>query len=83
MSAIAVEYGWPDFRPVTRTLATVDPTVLGKYVGSYLFQPGDQPAGSSRGRPRGVHGGKRPVDDAADRAAEVSSVSRSRPRVSF
>ena len=39
MSSIAVTYDWPDFRPVVRTVATVDRTVLARYVGTYELTP--------------------------------------------
>ena len=35
--AIAEEYGWPDGRMETHTLATVDPATLQVYTGVYLF----------------------------------------------
>ncbi|HTX36399.1 MAG TPA: serine hydrolase [Bryobacteraceae bacterium] len=33
--SVAREYGWPDFQPVERTIATVDPQTLESYVGAY------------------------------------------------
>jgi CubicO group peptidase (beta-lactamase class C family) len=38
LRAIAVEYKWPDYQPVERALAKVDPKVLDGYVGRYNFQ---------------------------------------------
>ena len=35
--AIAEEYGWPDGRTETHTLAQVDPATLRMYTGAYLF----------------------------------------------
>jgi CubicO group peptidase (beta-lactamase class C family) len=37
MQSIAVEYGWPDWRPVVRTSVKVDKAVLAKYVGTYAL----------------------------------------------
>ena len=37
--AIAAEYDWPDFYPVQRTLATVDPDVFDRYLGNYRLEP--------------------------------------------
>lgn len=39
MRSIAVEYGWPDFRPVVRTAMKVDDAVLAQYVGTYALSP--------------------------------------------
>lgn len=39
MSAIAVAYDWPDYRPAVRTQVTVDPAVLARYVGTYQLAP--------------------------------------------
>lgn len=39
MSAIAVAYDWPDWRPAVRTEVKVDPTVLSRYVGTYQLAP--------------------------------------------
>lgn len=39
MSAIAVAYDWPDWRPVERTAVKVDPAVLARYVGTYQLAP--------------------------------------------
>ncbi len=36
--AIASEYEWPDFKPVERALAKVDPKILDGYTSSYSFQ---------------------------------------------
>jgi len=38
--SIAVEYGWPDFRPVERTSVPVDPTILARYLGTYEIAKG-------------------------------------------
>ncbi len=35
VSAIAIAYDWPDWRPPTRAQVKVDPTILARYVGSY------------------------------------------------
>jgi hypothetical protein len=40
MRSIAVEYEWPDYRPVVRTAVPVDPKILSQYVGSYELQKG-------------------------------------------
>lgn len=40
MRAVAREYGWPDFRPVEYTLASVDARRLGHYVGPYRLSDG-------------------------------------------
>jgi CubicO group peptidase (beta-lactamase class C family) len=39
MESIATEYGWPDFRPVIQTPIKLDPAVLARYVGNYVFSP--------------------------------------------
>jgi len=39
MRSVAVEYGWPDFQPVVRTLAKVDRAALARYVGTYVATP--------------------------------------------
>lgn len=39
MSAIAVAYDWPDFRPAVRAEVKVDPAVLARYVGTYQLDP--------------------------------------------
>ncbi|MDE1176343.1 MAG: serine hydrolase [Edaphobacter sp.] len=39
MQAIAVEYGWPDFKPVVREQVAVDRAVLEKFVGTYAMSP--------------------------------------------
>jgi hypothetical protein len=33
--AVAKEYGWPDFKPIERSLVVVDPKVLSHYAGTY------------------------------------------------
>jgi hypothetical protein len=38
LRTIAYEYKWPDFQPVERTIAKVDPKLLDGYVGRYSFQ---------------------------------------------
>jgi CubicO group peptidase (beta-lactamase class C family) len=37
--SIAVVYGWPDFRPIVRSLVRVDPDVLATYAGVYELTP--------------------------------------------
>jgi len=39
MSAIAMAYGWPDWKPAVRTEVKVDPAVLARYVGTYQLTP--------------------------------------------
>ena len=39
MHSIAVEYGWPDDRPLVKTTVNVDPKVLADYVGTYEMTP--------------------------------------------
>jgi hypothetical protein len=39
MESIATEYGWPDFHPVIHTPIKLDPVVLARYVGNYVFSP--------------------------------------------
>jgi hypothetical protein len=39
MSAIAVAYDWPDWRPAERTEIKVDPAILARYVGTYQLAP--------------------------------------------
>jgi CubicO group peptidase (beta-lactamase class C family) len=36
---VAHEYNWPDFQPVQRVLAKVDPKILDGYVGAYRLAP--------------------------------------------
>ena len=38
MATLALEYGWPDFRPEERTVAAVDPALLDALVGSYRVE---------------------------------------------
>ncbi len=38
--SIAVEYGWPDYQPAVRSSVSVDPKILGQYIGSYELQKG-------------------------------------------
>jgi CubicO group peptidase (beta-lactamase class C family) len=40
MHSIALEYGWPDYRPVARTAVQVDPKILAQYVGSFELEKG-------------------------------------------
>jgi CubicO group peptidase (beta-lactamase class C family) len=40
MRSIAVEYGWPDWKPEVRTAVVVDPKILAEYVGTYAVSPG-------------------------------------------
>ncbi|MGE0101110.1 MAG: serine hydrolase [Blastocatellales bacterium] len=40
LRAIAVEYDWPERKPVTRNTVSVAPAILNKYVGKYDLQPG-------------------------------------------
>jgi CubicO group peptidase (beta-lactamase class C family) len=39
MQSIAMEYGWPDFKPVVRSEVKVDPKILAQYVGTYELNP--------------------------------------------
>ena len=39
ISAVAAVYGWPDFQPVVRTLVPLSPSVLSRYVGTYVPAP--------------------------------------------
>lgn len=38
LRAISAEYGWADYKAAEHTLATVDPTTLARYVGTYENQ---------------------------------------------
>jgi CubicO group peptidase (beta-lactamase class C family) len=41
LRSISAEYGWPDYKPVVRTVVVaVDPKVLETYVGTYQLRPG-------------------------------------------
>ena len=40
LRSIAAEYGWPDYRPRERVIATLDPKIYDDYVGEYQIQPG-------------------------------------------
>jgi CubicO group peptidase (beta-lactamase class C family) len=40
MRSIAVEYAWPDYKPVVRAAVQVDPKILAQYVGSFELQKG-------------------------------------------
>jgi CubicO group peptidase (beta-lactamase class C family) len=40
MRSIAVEYGWPDYKPVVHAAVQVDPKILSQYVGSFELQKG-------------------------------------------
>jgi hypothetical protein len=33
--AVAKEYSWPDFQPIERAVAKIDPAILGAYAGTY------------------------------------------------
>jgi len=35
LRAVAKEYSWPDFQPIERTVAKIDPAILGAYAGTY------------------------------------------------
>ena len=35
LRAVAKEYSWPDFQPVERAVAKIDPAILGAYAGTY------------------------------------------------
>lgn len=37
--SIAVAYHWPDFFPIERVMAKVDPSILARYVGTYALTP--------------------------------------------
>ena len=39
LSSIALEYGWPDFKPALRKLVKVGRSVLARYVGTYELNP--------------------------------------------
>jgi CubicO group peptidase (beta-lactamase class C family) len=39
LRTIAYEYKWPDFQPVHRTIAKIDPKTFDSYVGSYRLAP--------------------------------------------
>jgi CubicO group peptidase (beta-lactamase class C family) len=39
MRSIAVEYNWPDYRPITRTAVPVDANTLATYAGIYEMSP--------------------------------------------
>ena len=39
LRSIANEYGWPDYRPKVRAVATVDPLVYAQYAGRYKINP--------------------------------------------
>lgn len=39
LRTVAHEYNWPDFQPVQRVLAKVDPKILDGYVGAYRLSP--------------------------------------------
>ncbi len=40
LRSIAAEYGWPDYKPKVRVIATVDTAVYSDYVGEYELAPG-------------------------------------------
>jgi hypothetical protein len=35
LRAVAKEYSWPDFQPLERAVAKIDPAILGAYAGTY------------------------------------------------
>ncbi len=35
LRAVAKEYSWPDFQPIERAVAKIDPAILGAYAGTY------------------------------------------------
>jgi len=35
LRGVAKEYSWPDFQPIERTVAKIDPAILGAYAGTY------------------------------------------------
>ena len=39
MRSIAAEYNWPDDRPTVKTAISVDPKILGDYIGSFELAP--------------------------------------------
>lgn len=39
LRSIASEYGWPDYLPMEKVLAQVDPKIYGSYVGQYELAP--------------------------------------------
>jgi len=39
LRSIATEYNWPDYRPIEKVLANVNPKVYQSYVGQYEFAP--------------------------------------------
>jgi CubicO group peptidase (beta-lactamase class C family) len=45
MRSVATEYGWaaPEYKPIERTLVTVEPRVMEAYVGEYEFPEGRNP----------------------------------------
>ena len=40
LRGIAVEYGWPDYRPQEKSVVKVDASLLESYAGKYQFSPG-------------------------------------------
>ena len=61
LATVAREYGWPDFQPVERTVAKVDPKSFDTYIGAYQLTPnavltvtreGDQLFAQLTGQPR-------------------------------
>ena len=39
LRTIAVDYGWPVFAPIERTIAKIDPATLDSFVGVYRYSP--------------------------------------------
>ncbi|MGA7156344.1 MAG: serine hydrolase [Acidobacteriaceae bacterium] len=39
LRSVAAEYGWPDWKPLERTVVAVDPKILAEYVGTYGLAP--------------------------------------------
>jgi hypothetical protein len=40
MHSIAIEYGWPDYRPTVRTAIQIAPRILANYVGAFELGKG-------------------------------------------
>ena len=43
MRGLAVAYGWPSYKPVIKTVISVDSVILKSYVGEYKFPEGRRP----------------------------------------
>jgi hypothetical protein len=61
LRTVAREYGWPDFQPVERVVAKVDPAAFDRYTGAYQLSPaatltitrdGDQLSAQLTGQPK-------------------------------